>query len=286
MTPRTGADPADQPHVMLPSVTTMTPAARAANRRERKTPFTLAIDIGGTGLKASVLDASGLMMADRVVVPTPYPCPPDVLIRALATIVKQLPAFDRVSVGFPGVVRGGRVLSAPEFVSGGGLGTPVVPRLVKAWTNYDLEGAISRAFGRPARVANDADLQGMAVVAGKGLELVITLGTGVGTGLFQDGCLAPHLEIAHHPFRKGDTYNEQLGEAARKRLSKKRWNSRVKCAVETLDALLFFDHVYIGGGNSIRVTADLGPKASIVDNAAGILGGIKLWEQNDNAERK
>jgi len=121
--------------------------------------------------------------------------------------------------------------------------------------------------------------QNAVAVAGRGLELVITLGSGVGTGLFQDGRLAPHLEIAHHPFRKGDTYNEQLGEAARERLSKKKWNSRVKRAVDTLDALLFFDHVYLGGGNSVRVTVDLGPKASIVDNSAGILGGIKLWVQ-------
>ena len=264
---------------MLPLMTSVTRARRPANRPSRKTPRTLAIDIGGTGLKASVLDASGSMMADRVRIPTPYPCPPDVLIAALAKLVKPLPAFDRVSVGFPGVVRGGRVLSAPEFVNVSGLGTPVDPRLVTVWADFDLAGAASTAFGRPSRVANDADLQGMAVVAGRGLELVITLGSGVGTGLFQDGRLAPHLEIAHHPFRKGDTYNEQLGEAARERLSKKKWNSRVKRAVDTLDALLFFDHVYLGGGNSVRVTVDLGPKASIVDNSAGILGGIKLWEQ-------
>jgi polyphosphate glucokinase len=254
-------------------------ARRTVHRPARTSARTLAIDIGGTGLKASVLDASGSMVTDRVRVDTPYPCPPNVLIAALAALVEQLPAFDRVSVGFPGVVRGGRVLSAPEFVAVGGLGTRVDPRLVRAWANYDLGGAVSKALARPTRVANDADLQGAAVVAGKGLELVITLGTAVGTGLYQDGVLAPHLEIAHHPFRKGETYSQQLGDAARKRLSKKRWNSRVKLAVETLDALLFFDHVYIGGGNSVRVTADLGPKASIVDNAAGILGGIKLWEQ-------
>ena len=77
-----------------------------------------------------------------------------------------------------------------------------------------------------------------------------------------------------------ETYFQQLGEAARKRLSPEDWNLRVKRAVETLDALFFFDHVYIGGGNSSRVTVDLGPKASIVDNSAGILGGIRLWDQD------
>ena len=240
-------------------------------------PRTLAIDVGGTGLKASVLDASGAMTAKRVRVPTPYPCSPDALVQELDQLVKPLPAFDRVSVGFPGVIRDGMVLSAPEFVRVGGLGTRVDPQLVEAWSDYDLARALSRIFKRPVKVANDADLQGAAVVKGDGLELVITLGTGVGTALYQNGRLAPHLELAHHPFRKGQTYNEQLGEAARERVSQAKWNARVKLAVKTLDQLLFFDHVYIGGGNSKHVTVDLGAKASRVDNAAGILGGVKLW---------
>jgi polyphosphate glucokinase len=245
----------------------------------RQRPRTLAIDVGGTGLKAAVLDPSGAMIADRVRVPTPYPCPPTVLLATLRRLVKPLPPFERISVGFPGVVRKGRVLSAPEFDTIGGLGTATDPRLAAAWQNYDLAGAVRRSFRQPARVANDADLQGAAVVKGRGVELVITLGTGVGTALYADGRLAPHLEFAHHPFRNGQTYNEQLGDAARKRLSKKKWNRRVGLAVQTLDRLVFFDHVYIGGGNSSHVTENLGPKASIVDNTAGLLGGIRLWDQ-------
>jgi polyphosphate glucokinase len=220
------------------------------------------------------------MMADRVVVATPYPCPPDVLVTTIAGLAKQLPAFERVSVGFPGVVRAGRVLSAPEFVKAGGLGTAVDAGLLHAWADYDLADAVSQALGQPTRVANDADVQGLGVIAGTGLELVITLGTSVGTGLFEDGRLAPHMEFAHHPFDVAETYYEQLGDAARKRVGDTEWNLRVQRAVETLDALFFFDHVYIGGGNSVRVTADLGPKASIVDNDAGILGGVRLWEQD------
>ena len=103
-------------------------------------------------------------------------------------------------------------------------------------------------------MANDADIQGAAVVRGKGLELVITLGTGFGTGLFYQGQLMPHLEIAHQPFRKGETYNEQLGEATRKEIGEERWNKRVHKAIANLRALMFFDHLYIGGGNSRRVT--------------------------------
>jgi polyphosphate glucokinase len=219
------------------------------------------------------------MMADRVAVATPYPCPPDVLVAAIANLAKRLPPFERVSVGFPGVVRAGRVLSAPEFVKVGGLGTAVDADLVHAWADYEFADAVSRVLGQPTRVANDADVQGLGVIAGTGLELVVTLGTSVGTGLFENGRLAPHMEFAHHPFRDGETYYEQLGEAARTRVGDAQWNRRVQLAIETLDALFFFDHVFIGGGNSGRVTADIGPKASIVDNAAGILGGVKLWEQ-------
>lgn len=240
-------------------------------------PSTLAIDIGGTGLKAVVLGPSGAMTCDRVRVPTPYPLSPAVLVATLATLVGQLPTFDRVSVGFPGVVREGRVLSAPEFVCRDGAVGTVDPKLVAAWQGYDLAASIQASFHRPTRVANDADVQGAAVVDGKGVELVITLGTAVGTALFADGHVCSHLEFAHHPFRKGETYNQQLGNAARKRLSSKKWNRRVRLAVQTLDRLTFFDHVYVGGGNSSHVTIDLGPKSSLVDNAAGLLGGVKLW---------
>lgn len=240
-------------------------------------PYTLAIDVGGTGLKAVVLDRSGGMTSERVRVPTPYPLPPRVLVRTLAALVTPLPKFDRVSVGFPGVVRAGRVISAPEFVAEGGYGTAVDPKLVTAWHDHDLAGAIRAALRRPTRVANDADVQGAAVVAGTGVELVITLGTSVGTALFADGRVCPHLEFAHHPFRKGQTYGEQLGDRARRKLSKTGWNRRVGIAVQTLDRLTFFDHVYIGGGNSVHVTIDLGPRSTLVDNAAGLEGGVKLW---------
>ena len=81
-------------------------------------PFTLAVDIGGTGIKASVLDARGAMVADRVKIPTPYPLPPDKLVASLKKLVAPLPAAERASVGFPGMVRGGVVLSAPHFTDG------------------------------------------------------------------------------------------------------------------------------------------------------------------------
>jgi polyphosphate glucokinase len=250
-----------------------------APKAEPRHPLTLAVDIGGTGLKASVLDADGAMVADRVKIPTTYPLPPDKLVTLLVKLVTPLPRAERASVGFPGMVRHGTVLSAPHFSTKHGPGTAIDEGLLHAWSGFDLATVLTEAFGMPTKVANDADVQGAAVVAGTGLELVITLGTGFGSALFYQGQLMPHLEIAHQPFRKGETYNEQVGEAARKVVGDERWNKRVHKAIAHMRALLFFDHLYIGGGNSRRLERDqLDDDVTIVDNTAGILGGIKLWE--------
>jgi len=245
-------------------------------------PATLAIDVGGTGLKASVLDATGKLIADRVRVVTKYPCTPDGLVDALAALVAPLPAFDRVSVGFPGVVRKGVVLTAPHFVTRSGPGSPVAGKLLAAWTGFELAAAMATRVGHPVRVANDADLQGLEVVSGSGLEFVVTLGTGVGTALLLDGKLAPHLELAHHPFRKGETYNEQLGDAALRRIGAKRWRKRVKEAFSNFNVLLNYDRLYVGGGNSRVLAGHVDASVTIVDNVAGILGGIRLWELPDH----
>ena len=226
---------------------------------------TLAIDIGGSGLKASVIDEAGRLLTDRVRVDTPVGSPPKEIVEALARLVAPLGAFDRVSVGFPGVVRKGRVLTAPNLDN-------------KGWKDFDLAGALGRAVGKPVRVANDADVQGLAVIEGKGVEMVITLGTGFGTGLYLDGRLAPHLELSHHPFRKGETYDEHLGNAARKRVGNQKWNRRVKKAIRTLRALSNFDHLYVGGGNAKKIDFELDPDVTVVSNDAGIKGGVALWQ--------
>jgi polyphosphate glucokinase len=225
---------------------------------------TLAIDVGGSGLKASVIDEAGRLLTERVRVDTPVGSPPRDIVKVLVDLVSPLGAFDRVSVGFPGVVRNGRVLTAPNLDN-------------KGWKDFDLAGALGRALGKPVRVANDADVQGLAVVAGKGVEMVITLGTGFGTGLYLDGRLGPHLELSHHPFRKGETYDEHLGNAARKKVGNRKWNKRVKRAIRTLRTLTSFDHLYIGGGNAKKIDFELDPDVTIVSNEAGIKGGIMLW---------
>jgi polyphosphate glucokinase len=257
------------------TATATSPAAPAGTPAH---PATLAIDIGGTGLKASVLDATGRLLADRVRVPTTYPCPPELMVSTLAKLVQPLPKADRASAGFPGVVRRGHVLTAPHFITKAGPGSPVVKELAVKWKNFDLAGELSKSLGIPVRIANDADLQGWAVVSGKGLEMVVTLGTGVGTALFIEGKLAPHLELAHHPFRKGETYNDQLGESALKRIGPGKWRKRVLEAIANFQSLTNYDHLYLGGGNARLMSKHVDSSITIVDNLAGILGGIKLWE--------
>lgn len=234
---------------------------------------TLSIDVGGTGLKASVLDARGKMIVDRVWVDTPYPCTPKVMVKALVDLVKPLPAFDRVSVGFPGYVRHDKVITAPEF------GNDI-------WRGFDLAKALKAEFGKPVRLLNDADMQGFAAIKGKGLELAVTLGTGVGTGLFRNGGLMPHLELAHHPVHGGKDYNEYLGKKALEKIGKKKWNGRVQRVLEILHDLLQPDMVYIGGGNSRNITFKLDTHIQLISNEDGILGGFMAWEMSPGTPKK
>jgi polyphosphate glucokinase len=227
---------------------------------------TLAIDVGGTGLKASVVDDKGELLTERVRVDTPVGAAPQEIVAVLNRLVTPLGPYDRVSVGFPGVVRDGRVLTAANLGNDG-------------WRRFDLAGALAAALGKPVRVANDADVQGLAVIAGKGVEMVITLGTGFGTGLYLNGKLGPHLELAHHPFRNGETYDQQLGNVARKKVGLERWNRRVKKALTNIRTLTTFDHLYIGGGNAKRIDFALDPDITIVSNEAGLIGGVALWRQ-------
>ena len=254
--------------------------AATSARRSRGLPRTLSFDIGGTGLKASVLSKDGELLHNPVRTPTPYPMTPEQLVYALSELAVGLPSYQRVSAGFPGMVREGRLISAPHFISPAGPGGKPTPELEKAWSDFDLQGALGAALGKPCRVANDADVQGAALIKGEGLEFVITLGTGVGTAMFWKGKLAPHVELAHHPLGKGGrSYNDMLGEAALDKIGHKKWNARVAMMLSVVKALVFFDHCYIGGGNSHKVKIDLPPDVSLAQNTAGILGGIKLWER-------
>jgi polyphosphate glucokinase len=229
-------------------------------------PRTLAIDIGGSHLKAGLVSATGLLIGQPIRVDTPDPATPKAILGALADILPPLGQADRISAGFPGVVRGGVVLTAPN------LGTA-------AWHGVPLAHRLTQLLGIPARVLNDASVQGLGVIAGRGLECVITLGTGMGFALFQDGRLTPHLELGRHPARGKHLYDDWIGNAARLDVGNKRWNRRVAKAIPALRTLTTCDTLLIGGGNGKYVQFDLPPDVRVVANQAGITGGVKLWDK-------
>ena len=240
--------------------------------------LTLSIDIGGSGFKASIVNAQGVMTTERVRVDTPYPCPPDVLVATLTELVQPLLGVHRVSVGFPGLVRRGHIIEVPSL-SRAVYGGDRDPELAAAWHGFDLAHTLAQAFQLPTKVVNDADMQGCAVVGGQGMEFVMTLGTGVGTALFNDGTLLPHLELSHGPFRDGLSFDIALGNAQRKEIGKDRWVKRVRKAIEDFDDMLYFDRLFVGGGNAKHLSpADIGAKGEIVPNTSGILGGVRVWD--------
>lgn len=224
---------------------------------------TLTVDIGGSGVKAMVLDEAGNSLTERSRVETPQPPKPNAVIDAISQLASGQGEFHRVSVGFPGVVRGGVTYTAVN--------------LDPDWVGFDFATALSERLGQPVRVANDADVQGMGAISGKGVELVITLGTGFGSALFVDGKLVPNLEMGHHPFRKGETYEQQLGRAALETGGQQKWNNRLEKAIATLNHLFNYDYLYIGGGEAKKITFELPSNVKIVPNVTGLLGGIALW---------
>jgi polyphosphate glucokinase len=224
---------------------------------------TLAIDIGGTGLKALVLDAKGEPLTERHRVETPKPATPAAVIRELRKLIKPLGEFERVSVGFPGVVVDGVTKTAPN--------------LHRAWTGFALAKTLKRITKKPTRVLNDAGVQGFGVIKGKGLEMVLTLGTGLGCALFLNGRYVPNLELAHHPFRKEKTYEELVGAKALEEVGKKKWNKRVAKVLAQIDPIWNPHTIYLGGGNAKHLTIPLPKHVKVTPNVAGLLGGIALW---------
>lgn len=228
---------------------------------------TLAIDIGGSGLKATVLDPEGRPLCDRVRVDTPVGAPPARIVALLAELAHELPQFGRVAVGFPGMVRDGAVRTAPNLGN-------------DEWRGFPLARDLGKALRAPVRIANDADVHGFAVIRGEGIEMVVTLGTGFGTALYEDGRLCPHLEISQQPFRKGENYDQQIGNLARKAIGDRKWERRVWLAIDNLRVLTHFDRLWLGGGNAQRLRNPLPDDVAIVDNQAGLAGGVHLWRDD------
>lgn len=225
---------------------------------------TLCIDIGGTGIKGMVLDAEAAPLTERIRVLTPSPAVPEAVFAAVEELVGKLGEFDRVSVGFPGVVVDGVTKTAPNLGEG--------------WAGCALAEELSRRTNRPVKALNDCGLQGFGVIEGKGTEILITLGTGLGFGLYIDGRYVPNIELGHHPFRKKRTYEDRVSDAELKLIGKRKWNKRVIEVIAQIEPIFNYRHLYIGGGNARLVKAEKLPSnVTIVDNVAGLRGGVKLW---------
>ena len=227
---------------------------------------TLSIDIGGSGLKMLVLDPEGIPVNDRHRIATPRPARPKAVLKALLDLMDGQPGFDRVSVGFPGVVVNNAIVSAPN--------------LDGEWPGFPLARELEVRTERMVRIANDADVQGLGAIEGQGVEMVLTLGTGMGSALFVDGKLVPNLELGHHPFRKQTTYEDYIGQPALKKVGVKRWSKRVIRVLETIQPIWNPHRIFVGGGNAKRLKVDLPTNVKVVSNLAGLLGGVRLWENS------
>lgn len=216
-----------------------------------------------------MLNQNGDVLQAFKKVKTPVSATPENVLKAIKALVLNFEDFDRISVGFPGYIKKGIVHTAPN------LDTSV-------WKGVNINRLISDALDKPVRIANDADLHGIGVVRGKGLEMVITLGTGFGTALLMDGNLLPHLEMAHHAITKKNTYDTYVGDSALERIGVEKWNKRMKKIIEMLKVVFNYDHLYIGGGNANKLTFILDENITRITNKDGIKGGARLWELDEN----
>ncbi len=237
------------------SVKRSTNTANSANQNnEASLRRTLVVDVGGSGIKATVLNDLGKPLSERLRRESPASGMPGAVMDTIVSLADELKPFDRVAVGFPGVVINGIAMDAPN--------------LAKEWQGFNIAENLHALLKKPVRVANDADVQGFGAIAGSGVELVVTLGTGVGTSLFVDGRLAPNLEIG----------NDKLRNSALQKVGKKRWNKRLLKFIKRLDETFHFTKMYIGGGNSKEVdVGGLPANVTLISNLNGLIGGIALW---------
>jgi polyphosphate glucokinase len=245
-----------------------TPAAKSL-RTKTVGPITLAIDIGGSGLKAMLLDGAGIPVSERQRIPTPAIPTANAVLKELDKLREMLPKFDRVSVGFPGVVKRGMTMSAFN--------------LHPSWGKFPLQHELEKRWRKPVRVANDAAIQGYGAIKGDGIEMVITLGTGMGNAVYTSGRLVA-MELGHHPWKKY-TYEDYVGRRGLDRYGKKRWNKYVLEMIDQLRNTFNWDRLYLGGGNTKKIEFKLPVDVTVVSNETGLLGGVVLWRDDTLSEK-
>lgn len=211
----------------------------------------LAIDVGGSHVKMRVFGRRELRQFDSG---------PELTPRRMVSRVHEMTGdwtYDAVSIGYPGVVLHGKVVTDPHNLGPG-------------WVGFDFR----KAFGRPTRIMNDAAMQAVGSYEG-GRMLFLGLGTGLGSAMIVDGVVAP-MELAHLPYKKGRTYEDFVGARGLKRLGGKKWRRTVNEVVVQLSTLLEADYVVIGGGNA-RKLKRLPKNARLGSNDFAFLGGFRIW---------
>jgi len=226
---------------------------------------TLAVDIGGGTVKLLALNDQGVPVTETLTRPTPAPTTPEAVFALIHEMADTLPPHRRVSVGFPGVVKNGVAYNAPNLGD-------------ELWRGVRLDERLTQLLQRPVRAVNDADLQGLGVVRGKGVELVLTLGTGMGAALFTNGALVPNLELGHHPLRDGMTYEDFVRDTELKRVGPIEWTARVLNAIETLEPIFNYDTLHLGGGNVRHLQVELPENVRVFSLAEALRGALKLWD--------
>ena len=211
----------------------------------------LVIDVGGSNVKV-------LVSGQRT--PRKVPSGPAMTASSMVQGVKRLTKdweYEAVSIGYPGPVLHGRPVAEPKNLGGG-------------WVGVDFR----KTFGCPVRVVNDAAMQALGSYEG-GRMLFLGLGTGLGSALVIDGRLEP-MELAHLPYKKGQTYEDYVGLRGLKRFGKKKWRRHVAKVVESLSKALQADYVVLGGGNANKLKK-LPKGAQLGNNSHPFIGGFRLW---------
>jgi polyphosphate glucokinase len=226
---------------------------------------TLAVDIGGGSIKLVALSPDGALVTNTLAEPTPKPATPDAVFKLIHDMASTLPPHRRVSVGFPGVVKNGVTYNAPNLGD-------------ELWRGVALSETLAELLQRPVRAANDVDLQGLGVVRGEGVEMVLTLGTGMGAALFTNGALVPNLELGHHPFRDHKTYEDLVRDSELKRVGPIEWTTRVLDALAQIAPIFNYDTLHLGGGNAQNIRAELPDNVRVFTLAEAMRGAQRLWD--------
>jgi len=211
----------------------------------------LVLDVGGTHVKFSLgpKGVSGKFVSGPNMRPS----------RMVREVRKLLGGarYDAVAMGYPGLVFRGRIVTEPHNLGPG-------------WAIYDFHAAL----GKPVRIVNDAAMQAIGSYEG-GRMLFLGLGTGLGSALVLDGEVEP-MEVAHLPYKRGRTYEDYVGEQARKRRGNRKWRKSVRDVITRLQAAFETDYVVLGGGNAVRMK-NLPPNVRLGDNHNAVRGGLRLW---------